>query len=807
MVINYLKVALRNLLRYRGFSLINIFGLAIGMTCCILMFLFVQHELSYDRYHENSSRIFRVVRDFDGFKSATTAFALAPALNHDFPDIQAVRVRRDRQPALLRLGDKQFLEDRMFWVDAATLRMFSFPQLSGDPETALRDAYTAVITRATAEKYFGEINVVGRNLILRWNKRDHNILITGVLENVPSASHFNFDILLSFATAEAIWPKNILEDWRFAFAHTYVLLPEAQSKAVFESRFQGLVQKHLGEEEAQNYKETLAYLQPLTDIHLHSQIGGEIEENGNILYVYVAALLGLFVLLIACINHINLATAKSARRSKEVGVRKVTGAHRSQIITQFLTETMLLSAIAFVLALIAVEFSVPVFNEVINKDLAFDLKQNWQLVVSVFVIFMFVGFASGSYPAFYLSAFRPVEVIKGAKNDGSSKSFLRKALVVSQFAIAIILLICTTGIHRQLQFAKDKRLGYNKEQVLVIPQGRRVRDNPDVLKNEFLSHPSVKSVSISSHIPTERLNIAVSATPEGGNPDKSNEPWPITAVSVDDSFFDTFEIPVVQGRTFSKEFTTDATGAFILNAAAVKALGWDTAVDKTFQATYNTGSSIKPTESRQGRIIGVVEDAHFESIHHEIEPTVYFIKPFWYFYISLKLDTENLPQTIASLEQIWRKIVPGYPFEYTFVDDNFDRLYRTEEALAKGISASSFLAIFITCLGLLSLIAYLAERRTKEISIRKVLGATSASIFNLLSKEFLKLALLANLVAWPIAYFTMNRWLQNFAYRVELSPWIFIAAGVGALCIAFLSVGYQAMKASLINPARTLQCE
>ena len=804
---NYLKVALRNLLRYKGFSLINIFGLAIGVACCILMFLFVQHELSYDRYHENSSRIFRVIRDVDGFKTAPTAFALAPALNQDFPDIKAVRVRRDRQPALLRQGEKQFLEDRLFWVDAATLRIFSFPQLSGDPQTALREAYTAVLTRATAEKYFGEIDVVGRHLSLRWNNQDHNIQITGVLEDVPSTSHFGFDILLSFATAEAIWPKAILEDWRFTFAHTYVLLPEGHSKSAFEAQFQGFVQKHLGAEEAQNYKTVLAYLQPITDIHLHSQIGGEIEENGNISYVYIAALLGFFVLLIACINHMNLATAKSARRSKEVGIRKVAGAHRGQIINQFLAESMLLTAIAFFLALIAVEFSLPLLNEVVGKNLVFDLNRNGQLIFSVFALFMFVGFASGSYPAFYLSAFRPAEIFKDAKNAGSTKSFLRKALVVSQFAIAIILLICTTGIYQQLQFAKNKRLGYNKEQILVIPQGRQVRDNPDLLKNEFLSHPSVRSVSISSHIPTERLSIAVSAIPEGGNPDKSNEPWPITAVSVDEDFFDTFEIDVVQGRTFSKEFGTDEDEAFLLNEAALKALGWETAVGKTFEATYNTGSSSQPTETRKGRIVGVVKDIHFESIHHEIEPMVYFIKPFWYFYISLKLDTENLPQTIAAMEQIWQEIVPGYPFEFTFVDDNFDKLYRTEEALAKGISAFSFLGIFITCLGLLSLISYLAERRTKEISIRKVLGATSASIFNLLSKEFLKLALLANLVAWPVAFLTLNRWLQNFAYRADLSPWIFIVAGLVALFIAFLSVSYQAIKAALINPARTLQYE
>ncbi len=804
---NYLKVALRNLLRYKGFSLINIFGLAIGVACCILMFLFVQHELSYDRYHENSSRIFRIIRDVDGFKTAPTAFALAPALNQDFPDIKATRVRRDRQPALLREGEKQFLEDRMFWVDAATLSIFSFPQLSGNPETALREAYTAVLTRATAEKYFGEIDVVGKHLSLRWNNQDHNIRITGVLEDVPSTSHFSFDILLSFATAEAIWPKSILEDWRFTYAQTYVLLPDGHSKSAFEAQFQDFVQKHLGSEEARNYKSVMAYLQPITDIHLHSQIGGEIEENGNISYVYIAALLGFFVLLIACINHMNLATAKSTRRSKEVGIRKVAGAHRGQIINQFLAESMLLTAIAFFVALIAVEFSLPLLNEVVDKNLVFDLNRNGQLIFSVFAIFMFVGFASGSYPAFYLSAFKPVEILKQAKNAGSSKSFLRKALVVSQFAIAIILLICTAGIYRQLQFAKNKRLGYNKEQILVIPQGRRVRDNPDLIKNELLSHPSVMSVSISSHIPTERLNAAVSAIPEGGNPDKSNEPWPITVVSVDEEFFNTFEVEVMQGRTFSKEFGKDKEEAFVLNEAAVKALGWESAIGKTFEATYNTGSSIKPTETRKGHIIGVVKDIHFESIHHEIEPMVYFIKPFWYFYISLKLDTENLPQSIAAVEQIWQEIVPGYPFEYTFVDDNFDKLYRTEEAMAKGISAFSFLGIFITCLGLLSLISYLAERRTKEISIRKVLGATSASIFNLLSKEFLKLALLANLLAWPVAYLTLNQWLQNFAYRAELSPWIFIVAGLVVLFIAVLSVSYQAIKAAMINPAQTLQYE
>lgn len=808
MLYNYLKITLRSLRKYKGYSLINISGLAIGIACCILMFLFIQNELSYDRYHEQADQIYRVVREVGGEQTAPTAFVLAPTLNNDFPELKAVRFRRDRSPVLIRNGEKRFFEKRFFWADAEIPQVFSFPQISGDPKTMLVEPYTVVITESTAQKYFGRTDVLNETLTLSWNDADHELRVTGVLEDVPSNSHFRFDFLVSFATAKNVWPENILENWDFTFAQTYVLLPENRTPADYESQFSDFVGRHLDDEKKADYKSTLAYLQPITDIHLRSKVRGELEPKGEMTYVYIAAVLGVLVLLIACINYMNLATARATRRVREVGVRKAIGASRRQIMGQFLSESFLFTALALLIALFLVELLVPHFGNLINKDLSFQLAGRYSLLAALGGIFVLVGLTSGGYPAFFLSAFKPVAVLKGAPSQRTTRSPLRQVLVVGQFAISIILIIGTISIYKQVDFVKNQRLGYDKEQVLVIPQGRRIRENPELLKQRFQQRPNVRHVSVSSHIPTEHLSIGVDAQPEGGNPDGSGEPWRIQAVSVDDDFFDCFAMDLSEGRNFSAEFPADPMNAFILNEAAVEALKWSDPIGKTFEAAYRTGSATQPVETRRGRVVGVIKDAHFESLHQSIEPTVFFIKPFWYFYISVKLQSADLPETLAFLEKQWEDVVPGnFPFEYTFLDDNFDQLYKTEEAWGKGLAAMAILAIFVACMGLLGLISFMAEQRTKEIGIRKVLGSSRAAIVGLLSKEFIKLIIIANLIAWPAAYLLVRRWLENFAYRMDISWQIFLLASFSALTFAILVLGYRALKASRVNPAEALRWE
>ncbi|MGH7595705.1 MAG: ABC transporter permease, partial [bacterium] len=759
--------------------------------------------LSYDKYHKNAARLYRVVRS----EAASTAFKLAPQLNQDFPEIQAVRFRCDRQPSLLRHGDKQFYEKRLFWADAEVLQIFSFELLAGDPKSALTAPFAAVITEEIAQKYFGEEEAVGKQLSLHWGEKYYDLQITGVLKNVPANSHFTFDILVSFATAEAVWPKFFFEDWSATYSQTYVLLPENLAAREFEKKFPEFVARHLGTEKAREYRNVLSHLQPITDIHLHSHLSGEIEANGDRSYLIIAAIIAALILGIACINYMNLATARAISRAKEIGVRQVSGAHRLQLIKQFLGEAILLALLAAMVALFLSEISLPYFSDFVQKPLAFDYRDDLILLFSLAALALIVGILAGSYPAFLLSGLRPLIALKSNNSRMGKKSFSRQALVVVQFAMSVLLIIATLVIFEQMDYVKNKRLGFGREQVLVIPHARKIRYNPEPLKTEFLQDPNVLQVAVSSHVPSNQLNITISAKPEGGNPNGSNEPWPITAVSVDADFLTTFGLQLLEGRNLAKEISSDSTQAFVLNEAAARALNWPSPIGKRFEAEFSTGSPSLPFEKRNGQVIGVVKDFHFESLHHEVRPIIFMIKPYWYFYISVKLRPENIGETLAGLERSWQRFFPESPFEYFFLDDTFDRLYRTEESWGRAIGFFALLSIFIACLGLLGLAAFTAEQRTKEIGIRKVLGASITGVAGLLSKDFVKLVLAANLIAWPLAYFAMNKWLQDFAYRIEIGWWVFALAGGLALLIALLTVSTQAIKAALANPVEALRYE
>ena len=803
MLKSYLTIAVRQLLKYKAYAMINLIGLAVGIACALLLALFIQHELSYDRYHQNAARLFRIVRA----ESATTAFRLAPQLQQDFPEIQTARFRIDRQPSLLRHGDKQFYEKRMFWADAEALQIFSFELLAGDPQTALATPFAAVITIETAQKYFGDAPAVGKQLSLYWGEKYYDLQITGVLKELPANSHFTFDILVSMATAEAVWPKFFFEDWSANYAQTYVLLPENLTVSAFEKRFPEFVARHLGNEPARDYRHVLSRLQPITDIHLHSHLGGEIEPNGEFTYIIIAAIIAVLILGIACINYTNLATARAAGRAKEIGMRKISGAQRSQLIQQFLGEAITLALFAMIVALFLLELTLPAFSAFIQKPLVFDYRNNAALLLGLMALTMVVGLLAGSAPAFLLSSFQPLTVLKSTNAGLGKKSFSRQTLVTVQFTLSIVLIIATLVIFEQMEYVKNKRLGFNREQVLVIPHGRKIRYNPEPLKTEFLKDPKVLQVAVSSHIPSNQLNITISAKPEGGNPNGSNEPWPIAAVAVDPDFLTTFGLQLTAGRNLVKQIATDSTQAFLLNEAAARALNWPAPVGKRFETEFSTGSPSLPFEKRSGQVVGVVQDFHFESLRNAIRPMVFMIKPYWYFYISVKLRPENAGETLAGLERAWHRFFPELPFEYFFLDDNFDQLYRTEESWGRAIGFFALLSILIACLGLLGLAAFTAEQRTKEIGIRKVLGASVAGIVSLLSKDFIKLVLVAFLAATPLAYFAMKHWLQDFAYRLTLSSWIFALAGGMALLIALLTVSTQAIKAALANPVEALRYE
>jgi len=804
MLKNYLKIALRNFLRHRAYSFINISGLAIGIACCILMLLFVQEELSYDRFHASAERIHRVIVDENNEGTirhlANTYAPLAPALQTEFPEIphivrifpHSVTVNRDEQ--------RRFQEERFFFVDSTVFEVFSFAFLRGDPRTALHEPNAMVITAATAQKYFGDENPVGHILTIE-NKLD--LKVTGVLQNVPRNSHVDFDFLANLNSVKTVLgPWVLTRGWHWPPMYTYILLPQNYSASAIENRMPELVRKHVPESLAS--RQALR-LQPLTDIHLHSDLENEIAPTSNIAYVYVFSAIAVFVLLIACFNFMNLATARAAKRAKEVGLRKVIGAQRGQLIKQFLGESLFYAVLALLLALVLVELFLPTFNALLDKQIEMSYANDWSVVFGLLALTLVVGILAGSYPALFLARVRPVQALYGKTLfgvGGRSPLRLRAVLVVVQFVISIGLIVVTTVVNEQVQFIQDKHLGFEKEHLVTISiRDEAMQQNFAAIKNGLLSKTGVAQVSAISNFPWEQGYYDFYIRAEGMKPD---EKFNMPTLLVEHDFVRTFGMEIVAGREFLKEHTTDAQEAFILNEAAVKKLGWSSALDKKIEM-----ESVAAGKPRTGKVIGVVKDFHLRSLHYEIEPLVLLISPEPYYLdnLAIRLDAKNVSQTMTALELKWRELAPNRPFEYSFLDQAFDKLYRKEQKLAQVFQYFSAIAIFVGCLGLFGLASFIAEQKTKEIGIRKVLGASVAGIIGLLSSEFAKLVLLSNLIAWPVAYFAMNKWLQQFAYRIDVVWWIFALAGGLAFFIALLTVGAQAIKAALANPVDALRYE
>jgi putative ABC transport system permease protein len=798
MLRNYLKTALRNLRAHAGTSLINIAGLAVGMACSILIMLFVFDELGYDKFNANYDRIWRVTRKWfnaDGVVNlhlGQVAPQIGPLLKNDFPEIlQAVRMIQT-EGLLINAGPTYFEEDRFFFAEESLFDVFTFKMTAGDPATALSDPFSVVITTDMARKYFGAEDPIGRPITIQASGRSADLKITGVVEPLPAASHFHPDFLGSFKTFEAIVGPRELENWGSNNYATYLLLPPGYDISRLAGRLDAFMDRHMSPGVS---AETKLELQPLADIHLRSQLDSEIEANGDIKYVRVFSIVALFVLLVACVNFMNLATARSAGRAREVGLRKVVGARRSQLVRQFLGESVLTAIVSLIAALGLVILALPTFNRFLGRSLS--LSPGGPLLLFLAAITGFVGLVSGLYPAFFLSGFRPARVFKGAAGGTKGISF-RKTLVVFQFAISIALIVCVGVVSGQLRFMRTKSLGFDKEHVVVLPSSPAMTRDLESFKTRLLANPDILGVSAAKRVPSGRLLDSAQARLVSGDERRSID-FRIANLLVDFDYIPTYGIQMAAGRNFSRTMGTDAAQAFIINEAAARRIGWSKAEEAVGQA-FEYGR-------RGGQIIGVVKDFHFESLHEEISPIVMYISSTDLQRISVRIAPRDILRTMAFLRSVWAEMRPNRPFSYFFIDESFDRLYKSEDNLERIFRTFAWLSVGIGCLGLFGLAAYSAERRTKEIGIRKVLGASPAGLALLLSKEFTRWVLLANFVAWPVAYFAMSRWLRQFAYRADIDPWIFVLAGALALAIAFLTVGAQAAKTALADPVRSLRYE
>ena len=798
---NYLTIAFRNIKKHIGYSLINVAGLAIGMACCILILLFVFDELSYDKFHENHDRIYRVTRKWfnaDGVVNlhlGHVAPPVAPLLKNDFPEIvHAVRIIG--AGGILVGNEAAFYEEpRLFFAEEDVFDAFTFDMIAGDPETALKDPFSMVITDEMAERYFGSEDPIGKSLTIKTSAQKADMKVTGVIKPLPQNSHFHPNLLGSFKTYEAVVGDRELQSWSSNNYATYLLMTEGYDIDRLKSQLDPFIDRHYGEGRSEGTK---LELQRLTDIHLFSHLDSEIEANSDITYVYVFSIIALFILLIACVNFMNLATARSAGRAKEVGLRKVIGAQRPQLIRQFLSESIITAIISLLLALGIVLLVLPKFNQFIGRNLSLNISATSSRFISLLFIATFVGLVSGIYPAVFLSAFKPVRVLKGNLDAGKKGFSFRTVLVVFQFAISIILIICVGVVSSQLDYMQTRNLGFDEVHVVVLPSSPRIIFRLEGFKTRLLQNPNILSISAAKRVPSGRLLDSAGARVLSG---ETSEPvkFRIAQLRVDYDYLPTFKMELAAGRNFSREMGTDPTQAFIINETAAKRIGWESpeeAVGKGFG--YG---------QRNGQIIGVVKDFHFESFHQEISPIVMFLSKTDLSQISIRIGPENIPQTMAFLKDIWAEMRPDYPFSYYFIDENFDQLYRSEENLGRIFSLFAFLSVLIGCLGLFGLASYSAERRTKEIGIRKVLGASASGITVLLSKEFTKWVLLANVIAWPAAYLIMSKWLQNFAYRSGIGFGTFFLAGGIAWGIAFLTVAYQAIKASIADPITALKYE
>jgi putative ABC transport system permease protein len=801
MLRNYLKTSLRNLWKRKSFSLINIVGLAIGMAVSFMILLYVWNEVTYDRFHENAAHIYRLATKIDAqgrhLEVASVPAPLGPALVDQFPEVARSARLRDFGTRIVSYEDKLYEESQIYHADPDLFRVFTIPIVRGNPETWLQAPFQMLLTEEMAEKYFGSEDPLGKSIKL---DNRYAYTISGIVGKMPENSHFKFNMIGSLSSLQQI--RKDLHMWMGFNYATYLLMEGDPSIEEITTKYNDLLMSNIPDQFKQLGAEVEIFLQPMKSIHLHSHLEGEMEPPGNPAFIRILTTIALFILLIACINFMNLATAQSSKRAKEVGMRKVLGAHRGKLIGQFMGESLLLSFISLIIAVMLIIVLLPVFNNLVEKELVFNPAQNGIILLGLVGITFLAGFFAGAYPAFFLSAFIPLEVLKSRFKAGKGHRFFRNGLVTLQYIISITLIISTFVIFYQLHHVKNRDLGFDKEQVAVISLTGQVSQKHDVFKNEILRLPGVIKAAGSSTVPGRGLSETM-FTFEGV--DQKKQVLPITEIDAD--YLETMDMQVVAGRGFSKDHPGD-NKAMILNETLVRQLGWDEPVGKTVAmmdlADYDDPG--KGFVEVPYTVIGVVRDFHFESLHEKIRGHLMKMSG-EVNRVSVRLRPGNIAGTLGSIQNIWRELEPAYPFSYVFLDESFDRLYRSEQRMGQIFISFTLMAIFISCLGLFGLASFTADQRTKEIGIRKVLGASVSNVVLLLSKDFTKWVILANVVAWPVAYWVMKRWLQGFAYRISLTFWIFIFSGVLAVIIALLTVSTKALRAAVANPANSLRYE
>jgi putative ABC transport system permease protein len=799
MLKNYFKIAWRNLLRNKLYSLINIIGLAIGVSCCVLIFLYVQYELSYDAYNTKAGRIFRLTTESHEPKKtehfAPTSPMVSQRIHDNFPEVEHF-VRLNFSRRTISYGTAKFYDTRILYADSSMLSIFTFPMLAGDPVKALTAPYSIVLTESAAKKYFGKEPAYGKVMKM---SDTIPLMVTGIIKDIPSNTHFGFDCLLSRTTMSDMnksnedWKQNNEMNWFNCDSYGYILLSEKTDQKQFEAKMNTVIEKEMMDVRKSSGMWMNIRLQPIKDIHLRSHLDAEFRGNNNsdIVYVYIFSGTAFLILLIACCNFINLSTARSVNRSKEIGLRKVIGAKRPQLVAQFLGESLLFSLIASLLSLLLVVSAIPVFNAFIGVPLSLNLSVFWIYLT----IIAAVGILAGLYPALLMSSFTPIRSLKGKVTHGLADIFFRKGLVVFQFAIAVMLIVGSSLILQQLDFIQNRNLGMNKEQMLGIEMRSADQRKAPVILKELMKNPNVVNGTVNGFSFKGMANITL--LPEGT---AENELTSCNVFSVDENFLKTFQIGLVAGRDFSKEFPNDVKDAFIVNEAAVKTFGWKTPKEAL-------GKKIQWGGGKDGKVIGVTRDFNYASLRDKVNPLLIHMFPPWNNTITLRLKTTDLSKTLRDLESTWKSVTIESPFKYAFVEDDFNSLYRSEQNMRSVLGAFTFLSVFVACLGLFGLAAFTIRQRFREIGIRKVLGSSVSGIVSLLSRDFLKLVLVSILIACPLAWYAMHTWLQDFAYKVEIGWWVFILAGSMALLVAFATVCFQAMKAAWANPVKSLRTE
>jgi len=803
---NYFKVAFRSLWKNKGYSAINTLGLAIGLATCLLILIYVMDELSYDRFNKKAERIYRVDPEinFGGthFILAVGPDPLGATLKKDFPQVEQYVRFRNYGGFSVKKGNEIIPENNVIYVDSTLFDVFTLPAIEGDFKTALNDPSSIVITERIAKKYFDTKNAVGKILEVNGSA---NYKVSAVIENIPTQSHFNYDFFVPLHSDES--KEN---SWLSNNFNTYIVLKKGSNPKQLESQFDAVINKYLGPQAQALLNSTMDELKkngsyvkysltPLTRIHLHSNKTGELGANSSIQYVYIFSAIAIFILLIACVNFMNLSTARSSNRAREVGVRKVLGSNKKSLITQFLMESVLISFIALIFAIFIAQLLLPYFNQLAGKQIEMGWFTKPWLLPALISLVLIVGMLAGSYPSFYLSSFQPILVLKGKLAGGFKSSWLRSSLVVFQFTISVILIVGTVVIYFQLNFIRNKRLGFDRDNVLIVQNGYALGDHAKSFRNELANIKGVDGVSMTGYLPTSDYRNDSPLFPEASLDQKS-------AVSmqnwyVDENYIPTLKMQLTKGRNFSSEMLTDSS-AIILNESAAKLLPFKDPINQTLY--YVTSLASKTTKAYH--IIGIVKDFNFNSLREQVTPLALFYEE-QRGRIAVRFHTANMSSLISQIENKWKSIMPNQPFSYSFMDEDFNNIYQGEQRIGKIAISFSVLAILIACLGLFGLVAYAAEQRTKEIGIRKVLGASVTNIMQMLSKYFMKLVIVAMLIAFPVAWYFMHRWLEDFAYKVNISWWIFFAAGLVALLIALITISFQAIKAALANPVKSLRTE